>query len=138
MTFQRPIEVSFDEFFKAVGQLPSMKRPPGGKKAGFIPSDTLLSKDREGLMVETSVISTYVPASRPWVIQVSIDAKLLLERCQTLKQIGAVGGQIEIAIGEDQLMLKFKSTTFSLPTLWIEEDPQPHTPITKRMDRLRR
>ena len=138
MTFQKSIEVSFDEFLTAVAQLPSMKRPPGGKKGGFIPTDTLLSKDREGLMVETSVISTYVPASSPRKIQVSINAKLLLDRCKTLKQIGAAGGVIEIAIKDDQLTLKFNTTTFALPTLWIEEDPQPHTPVTKRMDRLRR
>jgi hypothetical protein len=138
MTFQMPIEVSFDDFAKAVAQLPSMKRPPGGKKGGVIPTDTLLSKDREGLMVETSVISTYVPASRPWIIQASINAKLLLERCKTLKQIGASGGIIEISIKDAQLVLKFKTTIFSLPTLWIEEDPQPHTPITKRIERLRK
>ena len=138
MTFQRPIIVSFDDFSKAASQLPAMKRPPGGKLGGFIPTDTLLSKDREGLMVETSVISTYVPASRPWIIQLSINSKLLVERCQTLKQIGATGKEIEIAVKEDQLILKFNTTTFSLPTLWIEEDPQPHTPMTKRMDRLRK
>ena len=138
MSFQQPIIVAFDDFSKAVAQLPAMKRPPGGKLGGFIPSDTLLSKDREGLMVETSVMSTYVPASRPWIIQVSIHSKLLVERCQTLKQIGATGKEIEIAIKDGQLLLKFNTTTFSLPTLWIEEDPQPHTPMTKRMDRLRK
>lgn len=138
MTFQQPISVKFDEFSKAASLLPAMKRPPGGKLGGFIPSDTLLSKDREGLLVETSVVSTYVPASRPWIIQVSINSKLLVERCQTLKQIGAGGNEIEIAIKEDQLILKFNTTIFSLPTLWIEEDPQPHTPVTKRMDRLRK
>ena len=137
MAFQSPIEVSFDEFYKAVAQLPVMKRAPGGKKGGHIPTDTLLTKDREGLMVETSVISTYVPANKPWKIQVSVDAKLLLERCRTLEQIGAKKDVIEIGIKDKDLLLKFKTTTFSLPTLWVDGDPQYYTAMVKRMDRLR-
>jgi hypothetical protein len=137
MSFQKPIEVNFNEFYKAVVQLPGMKRAPGGKKGGHIPTDTLLTKDREGLMVETSVISTYVPANKPWQIQVSVDAKLLLERCRTLEQIGAKNELIEIGIKDKDLLLKFKTTTFSLPTLWVDEDPQYYTAMVKRMDRLR-
>lgn len=137
MSFQSPIEVSFNEFYMAAAQLPGMKRAPGGRKGGHIPTDTLLTKDREGLMVETSVISTYVPANKPWKIQVSVDAKLLVERCKTLKQIGAENELIEIGITENNLFLKFKTTTFSLPTLWIDEDPQYYTAMVKRMDRLR-
>jgi len=137
MSFQKPIEVNFNEFFKAVAQMPGMKRAPGGKKGGHIPTDTLLTKDREGLMVETSVISTYVPANKPWQIQVSVDAKLLLERCRTLEQIGAKNELIEIGINKKDLLLKFKTTTFSLPTLWVDEDPQYYTAMVKRMDRLR-
>jgi len=137
MSFQTPIEVNFNEFYNAVAQLPGMKRAPGGKKGGHIPTDTLLTKDREGLMVETSVISTYVPANKPWKIQVSVDAKLLLERCKTLKQIGAENELIEISLKENNLLLKFKTTTFSLPTLWVDEDPQYYTAMVKRMDRLR-
>ena len=137
MSFQKPIEVNFNEFYKAVAQLPGMKRAPGGKKGGHIPTDTLLTKDREGLMVETSVISTYVPANKPWQIQVSVDAKLLLERCRTLEQIGAKNEIIEIGIKDKDLLLKFKTTTFSLPTLWVDEDPQYYTAMVKRMDRLR-
>ncbi len=138
MTFQSQIEISFNEFYKAVAQLPTMKRAPGGKKGGYIPTDTLLTKDREGLMVETSVISTYVPANKPWKIQVSVDAKLLLERCKTLKLIGAENEIIEIGVKEKELLIKFKTTAFSLPTLWIDEDPQYYTAMVKRMDRLRR
>ena len=137
MSFQKPIEVNFNEFYKAVVQLPGMKRAPGGKKGGHIPTDTLLTKDREGLMVETSVISTYVPANKPWQIQVSVDAKLLLERCRTLEQIGAKNELIEIGIKDKDLLLKFKTTTFSLPTLWVDEDPQYDTAMVKRMDRSR-
>ena len=137
MSLQKPIEVNFNEFYKAVVQLPGMKRAPGGKKGGHIPTDTLLTKDREGLMVETSVISTYVPANKPWQIQVSVDAKLLLERCRTLEQIGAKNELIEIGIKDKDLLLKFKTTTFSLPTLWVDEDPQYYTAMVKRMDRLR-
>ena len=137
MSFQSSIEVSFDEFYIAAAQLPDMKRVPGGKKGGHIPSDTLLTKDREGLMVETSVISTYVPANKPWKIQVSVDAKLLLERCKILKQIGAENELIEISLKENNLLLKFKTTTFSLPTLWVDEDPQYYTAMVKRMDSLR-
>ena len=137
MSFQPSIEVSFNEFYKAASQLPGMKRPPGGNRGGHIPTDTLLTKDREGLMVETSVVSTYVPASKPWKIQASINAKLLLERCKTLKGIGAENNLIQIGINENTLILKFKTTTFSLPTLWIDEDPQYYTAMIKRMDRLR-
>ena len=137
MTSQSPIEVDFNEFYKAAAQLPGMKRAPGGKKGGHIPTDTLLTKDREGLMVETSVISTYVPANKPWKIQVSVDAKLLFERCKTLKLIGAENEMIEIGVKEKELLIKFKTTAFSLPTLWIDEDPQYYTAMVKRMDRLR-
>ena len=90
MMHQGPTEILFDDLAAAASQLPKMNRAPAGSK-GSIPSDTLLSPDHEGLMVETSVISTFIPANKPWRITASVDAKKLVEVCKTIKKIGAAG-----------------------------------------------
>ena len=119
--YQEPTEILFDDLTAAASQLPKMKRPPAGSKA-TIPTDTLLSPDRNGMMVETSVISTFVPANRPWRITASVDAKKLVELCKTIKKIGAVGQMIEISVQERDMWFKFRTTKFSIPTLWVKTE----------------
>lgn len=119
MNNQKPIEVDLNELIKAVSQLPKMKRAPMGSK-GVIPSDTLLSPDSDGLLVETSVISTFVQSSEPWGVKVSVDAKRLIEMCDRLKRIGASGKPIELSLQDRELWFRFEGTRFSLPTLWVE------------------
>jgi hypothetical protein len=116
---QAPTKILFDDLAAAASQLPKMKRAPAGSR-GIIPSDTLLSPDREGLLVETSVISTFIPADEPWQITASVDARKLVAICKTIKEIGAAGEMIEISVEEREMWFKFRTTKFSIPTLWVK------------------
>jgi hypothetical protein len=56
MSSQTQIRVRFDEFATAASVLPQMKRAPRGASAS-IPSDTLLTADAAGVVVETFALS---------------------------------------------------------------------------------
>jgi hypothetical protein len=112
------VRVSFDDFVFAVSQLPRMKRAPRGS-TGNIPTDTLLSAHENGIMVETSIVSSLVHADRPWALNLSIDAKKLVEVCETFRKLGAVGQTIDVAVDGRKLNMKFRTTTVSIPTLWV-------------------
>lgn len=119
MTTQSPILVKFDDFKVAVEQIPKMKRSPAGAK-GVIPTDTILSPDHGGIVVDTPVVGTFVEASGPWTITASVDARKLIELCERIKKLGATGQKIEISNIERDLWLRFNTTKFSIPTLWIK------------------
>jgi hypothetical protein len=112
------VRVPFDDFVFAVSQLARMKRVPRGS-TGNIPTDTLLSAHENGIMVETSIVSSLVNADRPWALNLSVDAKKLTEVCETLRKLGAVGQTIHVAVDGGKLNLKFRTTTISIPTLWV-------------------
>jgi hypothetical protein len=118
---QAPTEILFGDFAAAASRLPKMKRAPTGSK-GTIPSDTLLSPDREGLVVQTSVVSTFIHTNKPWRITASVDAKKLVEICKTIRKIGAEGETIEISVEGREMWFKFRTTRFSIPTLWVEAE----------------
>jgi hypothetical protein len=113
------LQVRFDEFAAAASRLLKMKRAPRGSK-GSIPSDTLLSAHGEGILVETSVVSSLVNSDRPWNVNVSVDAKRLIEVCEVFQKLGAAGHGIEVSIEMQKLCLKFRTTKISIPTLSVE------------------
>jgi hypothetical protein len=119
MPTQSPIFVNFDEFKTAVEQIPKMKRSPAGAK-GVIPTDTILTPDHAGVVVETPAIETFVHGSGPWKVSVSVDARKLIELCDRIKKIGATGNQIELSLKERDLWIRYNTTKFSLPTLWVK------------------
>ena len=113
------VRVGFDDFATAASQLPKMKRAPRGT-SGSIPSDTLLSANADGMMVETAVVSTLVNANRAWMSNVSVDTKKLLELCAALKKLGASGEEIEISLDERHVWFTFRTTKLSIFTLWVK------------------
>lgn len=119
MSSQSQIRVQFDDFATAVSQLPKMKRAPRSV-AGSIPSDTLLTADREGVLVETSALSSLVNSDKPWTFNASVNAKRLIEVCSGLKRIGAARQAIDVDIQDRYLWLSFGTTKVSLPTLWVK------------------
>ena len=119
MQSQTQIRIQFDEFAKAASFLPKMKRAPPGARAS-IPSDTLLTADTAGVVVETFALSSLVVADKPWNYNVSVDSKKLVGICDTLKKLGATGEEIEIDVRERSLWLAFRSTKISLPTIWVK------------------
>jgi hypothetical protein len=119
MITQLPIFVNFDEFKTAVEQIPKMKRSPAGAR-GVIPTDTILTPDDAGVVVETPAIGTFVHGSAPWKVTVSVDARKLIELCERIKKIGATGNQIELSLKERDLWFRYNTTKFSLPTLWVK------------------
>ncbi len=120
MFSQSPILVDFDKFKFAAEQIPLMKRAPAGAK-GLIPTDTLLSPVHAGVIIETPTISTFVEGSGSWIVTVSVDARKLIDLCQRIKKIGATGNEIELFTKERDLWIKFNTTKFSIPTLYIEQ-----------------
>jgi hypothetical protein len=119
MPSQSQICVQFDEFVTAASALTKMKRGPRGSSAS-IPSDTLLTADKDGVMVETAVLSSLVVADKPWGFNVSVDAKKLVGVCDTLKKLGATGGKVEIDVADRNLWFTFRTTKISMPTLWVK------------------
>lgn len=84
-----------------------------------LPKDTLLSAHGEGILVETSVVSSLVNSDRSWSVNASVDAKRLIEVCGALRRLGAAGQGIEVSVEQRQLWLKFRTTKISIPTLWV-------------------
>jgi len=82
-----PIQVKYDDFAAAVSRLPRM-RPSLRGKTRTVPNDTLLTPDREGIMVETPAVSSLVLANIPWTLNVSVDARKLVTACNNLKKSG--------------------------------------------------
>ena len=73
-----------------------------------------------GISVETTVVASVVPASAPWRVVVSVDAKRLIEVCDGFKKVGAFrtsDDQFELSVVSGQLKVKFHTTAVSLPIL---------------------
>jgi hypothetical protein len=111
------VKVQFDDFAASASKL--MRRGPRGSRAS-IPADTLLSSHDDGIMVETSVLSSLVNSDRSWRSNLSVDAKKLVEVCKNFTKLGAAGQAIEVSVEKRQLCLKFRTTRISIPTLWIK------------------
>lgn len=112
------VAVGFDDFAEAASLVPKLRRAPRGAK-GLIPTDTLLSADPEGIVVETAAVSSLVKADKAWMFNASVDSRRLLEVCKTLKSLGANGETIKVDIQERQLWLTFRTTKICIPTLWV-------------------
>lgn len=97
-----------------------MKRAPRGASAN-IPSDTLLTSDHDGVMIETAAMSSLVNADVAWTFDVSVDAKKLVGMCGTLKKLGAEGEEVEIDVIDHNLWFTFRTTRVSMPTIWVKQ-----------------
>jgi hypothetical protein len=119
MSSQTQIRVRFDEFATAASVLPQMKRAPRGASAS-IPSDTLLTADAAGVVVETFALSSLVNADKAWAFNVSVNAKKLVGICDTLKKLGAGGNEVDLDLKDRSLWFAFRTTKISMPTLWVK------------------
>lgn len=111
-----PVEVSAREFRDAASKLPGARRPRGS----VVPRDTRLMPGEGGIMVETPVMSSLVPASRTWRMVVSVDARRLLQVCESFKKIEALKSpddRFAISVENGQLKVKFRTTAVSIPLL---------------------
>jgi hypothetical protein len=114
-----PVEVSTREFLEAVSKLPQMRRAPAGAR-GSIPKDTLLSPSPVGIMVETPVMGSLVNASGPWRVQISADARKLLDVCERFKKLDAYKDPkslFAVSVADGELRVKYKTTTVGTPIL---------------------
>jgi hypothetical protein len=114
-----PVEVSALDFYQAVAKLPQMRRAPAGAK-GSIPKDTILSPSTGGIMVETPIMGSLVNSSLPWRVQVSADARMLLDLCERYKKLGAYKeprSVFLVSVADGELRVKFKTTTIGIPIL---------------------
>ncbi|MEI9416216.1 hypothetical protein [Mesorhizobium sp. Cs1321R2N1] len=113
------VEVSALDFYQAVAKLPQMRRAPAGAK-GSIPKDTLLLPADGGVMIETPIMGSLVHSSPSWRIQVSADARKLLDLCERYKKLGAYKDSKSVflvSVADGELRVKFKTTTIGIPTL---------------------
>jgi hypothetical protein len=106
------IEIDFNEFFEACNHAPKGKRIKGAKS--FVPSDILLTADREGIFVETYSLSTLVLSKRPWTFRVSVDAVKLINLLNVMIKMGAKGSQITLDVEGDQLVAFLNKTKYLL------------------------
>lgn len=114
-----PVEVSALDFYQAVAKLPQMRRAPAGAK-GSIPKDTILSPSAGGIMVETPIMGSLVNSSPAWRVQVSADARKLLDLCERYKRLGAYKepkSVFLVSVAGGELRVKFKTTTIGIPIL---------------------
>ncbi|TIQ22741.1 MAG: hypothetical protein E5X51_05955 [Mesorhizobium sp.] len=104
-----PVEVSALDFYQAVAKLPQMRRAPAGAR-GSIPKDTRLSTAPSGIMVETPIMGSLVNSSLTWRVQVSADARKLLDLCERYKKLGAYKepkSVFLVSVADGELRVKF-------------------------------
>lgn len=118
MASRTQIQIQFDEFESACTHSSKGIRVRGANAQ--IPSDTLLSADPEGILVETFALSTLVVANKGWIFSASVDAKKLIKLCGVMKKLGAKGQSVYADISGRDFVLTFGTTRLSLPTLWIK------------------
>ncbi|MER8909518.1 hypothetical protein NKH99_17900 [Mesorhizobium sp. M0854] len=114
-----PVEVSALDFYQAVAKLPQMRRAPAGAM-GSIPKDTILSPAAGGIMVETPIMGSLVHSSPPWRVEVSADARKLLNVCERCKKLGAYKepkSVFLVSVADGELRVKFRTTTIGIPIL---------------------
>jgi len=118
MTTSTQVSVDFDDFLDASSYSPRNKGVAGARSD--IPKDILLTADPDGILVETYSLSKLVIADKSWTINASVDATKLINICKTIKKLGASGDSISIDIVGRDLILKYKTTSLSIPTVWVK------------------
>ena len=109
-------EVSLAEFEAAVRRMPKGKTPSGVKAS--IPIDTILSPDPLGVLVETPIMSSLVPATLPWPVVVSVDAWKLVALCDTHKKLRTTQtDRLVIGHENNSFFMMAGNTKLSLPVI---------------------